>query len=276
MLRPLHGLNGAADFVQKCPRNIILAVAYLFTIILEVINYYVGHEIRLVFFYFPALYLLSWFVSAKSAIVLAIFSGILWFLIGFDLLSLTDFDHTWNAFMRLLIFLTFIYVVRAYKRERTFSRMDFLTKIANSQHFTELANLEIERCRRYGRPFSVVYMDIDNFKQINDTFGHGRGDDLLYTVAQTIRKNIRSTNKAARLGGGEFAILIPATCFDAACRMTRKLRVILLESIQDRYWQCTFSFGLVTFLSAPGSVNEMILLADTFMYQAKAGGKTGS
>jgi len=263
----------AADLIEKSPKPLLLAIGYLSAIVIEILNFMAGHEIRLAVFYFPSLFLLTWFVSTRSAAVLAILSSVFWFMIGFDLLEITSMEHIWNALMRFVLFVTFVYVVRAYKRERNFARQDFLTKVANGQRFTELSNIEIERCRRYGRPFSVAYMDIDDFKKINDSFGHIAGDDLLFKVARTIRGNIRSTDTVARLGGDEFAILLPETGFEPACRLVQKIRVLLLDAVQDRFWQCTFSFGVVTFLSAPPSVDDMIRQADALMYKAKAAGK---
>ncbi len=276
MPRPIHIIHimsRAGELIRRRPGYLLVSAAYLFTLTIEMINYLVGHDVRLVVFYFPALFLLTWFVSVKSAVLLAGISSLLWFLIGFDLLALTSLEHAWNAFMRFVIFLTFIYIVRAYRRERAFARQDFLTKIANTQHFTERADIEIERCRRYRRPFSVVYMDIDDFKKINDTQGHREGDELLFKVAQTVRKNIRAADTVARLGGDEFAILLPETDFEAASRLAQKIRVLLLEAIRDRAWQCTFSFGLVTFLIAPAGFDEMIRRADELMYRAKSEGK---
>ena len=103
-------------------------------------------------------------------------SSISWFMVGSFILRIEFPGHFWNALTRLAIFIIFIYMVNAYKRERIFAREDFLTKIANNQHFAEIAGMEIERCRRYGRPFSLVYIDVDNFKAVNDNFGHSTGN----------------------------------------------------------------------------------------------------
>lgn len=259
--------------IEKLPRSLLITFGYFFTIALEIINYFTGHEVRLIVFYFLPLFLLTWFVSEKSAILLAAFSSILWYQVGVDFLALSDLTHVWNALTRFAISLGFIYVVRAYKKERTFARQDYLTKIANKQQFTEMAMMEIERCRRYGRPFSAVYMDVDDFKKINDTLGHRAGDELLFQVAQTLRNNIRSADTVARLGGDEFAILLPETNFEPGCKLINNIQRLLLEKMQEGGWQCTFSFGLVTFPMPPANVDELIHCADTLMYKAKETGK---
>jgi diguanylate cyclase (GGDEF)-like protein len=240
---------------------------------LEVINYNLGHEIRLVIFYFIPFYLLIWFVDTGWAILLAFLSSLSWLVIGKFLLDIELPGHIWNAMTRLAIFIVFIYMVNAYKRERIFAREDFLTKIANNQHFAEIAAMEIERCRRYGHPFSLVYIDVDNFKAVNDNFGHTTGNRLLYEVAQGIRRNIRASDMVARLGGDEFAILLPETGYDQAGAIIPKLREKLISAMQEHKWPATFSFGIATFIKAPANFDEMVRQADILMYKAKNEGK---
>jgi diguanylate cyclase (GGDEF)-like protein len=196
-----------------------------------------------------------------------------WFVLDYNVRSLGIIGHAWDALARFIFFAVFIFGVSAYKRERTFAREDHLTKVANSQYLAELAGLEIERCRRYRHPFSIVYMDVDDFKTVNDTLGHQAGDALLSTVAQTIRKNVRKSDVVARLGGDEFAILLPETDSEQASSSVSKLQKILLDTMREGAWPCTFSFGLATFSRAPATFDEMISRADRLMYEAKSGGK---
>jgi len=240
---------------------------------LEVVNYFLGHEFRLVMFYFVPLFLLIWFVNIRWAILLSIFASLSWFLAGTFFLDIKLAGHAWNALTRLAILIVFIYMVNAYKRERIFAREDFLTKIANNQHFAEIAAMEIERCRRYRRPFSLVYIDVDNFKAVNDNFGHSTGNKLLYEVAQGIRNNIRASDMVARLGGDEFAILLPETGHEQADAIIPKLREKLIAVMQEHQWPATFSFGMATFIKAPENFDEMIRQADILMYKAKNEGK---
>lgn len=241
--------------------------------VLEIINYFLGHEFRPVIFYFIPIYLLVWFVNVRWAVVLGVLSTLSWFLVGRFVLEIKMTGNAWNAITRLAIIVVFIYMVNAYKRERIFAREDFLTKIANSQHFAEIAGMEIERCRRYGHPFSVVYIDVDNFKAVNDTFGHTTGNKLLHEVAQGIQSNIRASDMVARLGGDEFAILLPETGHDQAGAIIPKLREKLIAIMREHKWPATFSFGMVTFIKAPEDFDEMVRQADILMYKAKNEGK---
>src|SRR4030042_6961301 len=127
-----------------------------------------------------------------------------------------------------------------------FARKDFLTGIPNRQAFFEIAGIEINRCRRHGYPLTIAYIDCDNFKVINDRFGHQTGDNLLCSVANTLQKSIRVTDIVARLGGDEFAILLPETGYEPAEVVIRKIQKILLDFMQKNEWTIIFRFGVAS------------------------------
>jgi len=126
---------------------------------------------------------------------------------------------------------------------------------------------------KYRQPFSVVYIDIDNFKNINDNLGHNVGDRLLCSVAKMIKQNIRVIDILARLGGDEFGIFLSETGAEAAGLVASKLKNKLFCLMQGNGWSVTFSMGVVTFEIFPDSVDEMIKAADSQMYAAKKKGK---
>lgn len=161
----------------------------------------------------------------------------------------------------------------ALERERDNARNDFLTGIANRRAFYEIAATEAQRSRRYGRPLTLVYVDLDNFKAVNDSLGHDAGDELLVEVAATIQSAVRTTDTVARLGGDEFAVLLPETDKDSGEVVTRKLQHALLATMQEHNWCVTFSIGLISFRTPPESVTEMIRKADEVMYSVKLRGK---
>jgi diguanylate cyclase (GGDEF)-like protein/PAS domain S-box-containing protein len=162
----------------------------------------------------------------------------------------------------------------ALESEKNLSRVDFLTGIPNRRMFHQALTLEGKRSRRYGRPLTLVYTDVDNFKQLNDHYGHATGDELLKTIGTTLETSVRSTDMAARLGGDEFAVLLPETDEASAGVIVAKLRQNLNTAIAHKGWPVTFSFGVVTFPVALDSMEDMIKLADEFMYEAKRGGKS--
>ena len=159
------------------------------------------------------------------------------------------------------------------ENEKNLSRIDFLTKIPNRLAFHEATELEIQRARRYKRPITTVYIDIDNFKNVNDTLGHEIGDQLLRKVAETLRTKTRECNVVARFGGDEFGILLAETAHEGGLAASRNLRKALIGLVAEHQWPVSFSIGVATFLDAEQSVEEMIAAADELMYEVKKAGK---
>jgi diguanylate cyclase (GGDEF)-like protein len=198
-----------------------------------------------------------------------------------DLMMLNSFSNALIPYMnqtfRLIVFLIITSIISRLKtsldNQKELARTDHLTGIANRRAFFDLANLELGKARRYQTPISILYMDIDNFKHINDHFGHHIGDRLLRSVAMTMKNNIRAIDVIARFGGDEFGILLAETGSESAALVAGKLKEKLVELVQHNGWPITFSMGVVTFEITPASVDEMIDLADAQMYLAKRHGK---
>ena len=153
------------------------------------------------------------------------------------------------------------------------ARTDFTTGAANSRAFDEAAAAEIERARRYGQALSLLYLDVDDFKAINDTFGHGAGDAVLAAISHVVRCSVRANDLVARLGGDEFAVLMPeATRFAAAAVARRVREEVKRVTVPDgRTVRC--SIGVASYQSPPMSVDALIHDADGLMYRAKQQGK---
>jgi diguanylate cyclase (GGDEF)-like protein len=179
--------------------------------------------------------------------------------------------------VRLGTFLVITFLLSTLKHtlehEKELARTDSLTGIANRRYLIELASAEINRAGRYKHPFTVVHIDLDNFKAVNDRFGHSAGDALLRLVGSTIRNNIRATDIVARFGGDEFVILLPETGPEPARVITDKIQKISLDLMQKNQWPVTLSLGVVTFIQPPSTVDEMLKISDGLMYAAKNNGK---
>jgi diguanylate cyclase (GGDEF)-like protein/PAS domain S-box-containing protein len=156
--------------------------------------------------------------------------------------------------------------------EKKLARCDALTGLANRRAFYERAEQERKRAARYRRPISLAYVDLDNFKQVNDTHGHEAGDQLLINVAKVLG-TLRSDDMAARLGGDEFAVLLPEAGDAAAAFVIHKLQRMLTAAMHEKNLPVTFSIGLVTFDPVPENTEQMVQKADDLMYEVKKHGK---
>jgi len=162
---------------------------------------------------------------------------------------------------------------RLYERERQLSRIDPLTMVENRRAFLESAARARNLSDRRRVPLSIAYIDLDDFKQWNDHLGHSGGDDILAAAAAAIRNALRPTDVVARIGGDEFAVLLPETEKETASRVLDRVRLELERTMRERRWSVTFSIGLVSFSPPLGSVLEMVKTADQTMYAAKTLGK---
>jgi diguanylate cyclase (GGDEF)-like protein len=162
-----------------------------------------------------------------------------------------------------------------FERERQTARIDLLTGVKNRQGFHEVLESEISRHLRNGASFCLAYVDCDNFKSVNDRFGHGEGDRLLEAVGHVTAASVRRSDTVGRLGGDEFAILFPETNQAEALAIEAKLREALETITRPRpWWAVTFSIGIATFKSMPSSADAAMGYVDQLMYRAKRSGKS--
>ncbi len=153
---------------------------------------------------------------------------------------------------------------------------DALTGLANRRFLIEQLEREFTRAKRYRRPLTLLYLDLDGFKSINDQFGHLFGDEILRNIALSMRAVLRSADLLARIGGDEFAVLLPETTIKGAVGVATKLsralkafRANLSQSIPE----LTFSAGVAQLRFEDESVDDLLARADTVQYQAKAAGQ---
>ena len=153
---------------------------------------------------------------------------------------------------------------------------DPLTSLANRRQMIEQLAREYSRARRYERPLSLLYLDLDSFKEINDQFGHLFGDEILRNAALSMRSVLRSTDLLSRIGGDEFAVLLPETDLKGAVGVANKLRRALLAfsgNLGSAVPTLTFSAGVAQLLAEDESIDDLLARADDVQYQAKATGK---
>ncbi len=163
-----------------------------------------------------------------------------------------------------------------FEQAHLLSITDPLTELFNRRHFFETANVEFERHHRYGGTLSVIMMDIDHFKSVNDRFGHAVGDTVIQDIARQIKTSIRTVDMAARYGGEEFVVLMPETGLDEACRVAERLRRNvgdLLFEQGDSNFVVTLSLGVAEVSPTIKSLDELLMYSDQALYAAKAAGR---
>jgi diguanylate cyclase (GGDEF)-like protein/PAS domain S-box-containing protein len=164
---------------------------------------------------------------------------------------------------------------KALERETELALADPLTGAPNRRFFYNLAQREIERSRRYKKPFTIAYLDIDNFKTVNDQFGHQVGDEVLCMVVKYAQAQLRKTDLFARLGGDEFGFLFVDTGPEGAERVFSGVQQNLFAKMQENGWPLTFSIGVVACIAPPRTIDELVKTADDLMYIVKHEGKNG-
>ena len=269
------------DFLASRSKAVIFIASLILIVIIGYLDLATGNQISLTIFYLIPVALTAWFIGWRSGTVIAVLCSIAWFYA--DQRAGSQYTYfiipLWNGVVSLSFFLLVLYLMTSLKFEldlqKNLAMEDFLTKASNVRAFYRYADLEIKRIKRYGTPFSLLYFDLDNFKQVNDTLGHNEGDKLLYTAVNVIRKNIRATDAIARLGGDEFAVLLPEMNSDSALPFVKHLRAVFNTEMKNNNWHVTFSAGVVTFVKTPDSIDAVIKLADNLMYTVKRQGKNG-
>jgi diguanylate cyclase (GGDEF)-like protein len=258
---------------------VLFGICLLIALFLGFLDYITGYELSFSVFYLLPVAIAAWYIGMGAGVLLSWVSATIWqisnYLAG-EIFSSPAVPF-WNAISRLGFFIVVTVLLTRLKKaldhESSQARIDFLTGVLNSRAFDQIATAEIRRSGRYGHTLTLAYIDLDNFKAVNDKFGHSTGDLVLKTVAKTISENLRSSDIIARLGGDEFAILMAETEAQAALNVVTRIQALLEEQMQIYCWPITSSVGLVTCLKPPPSTDSLIQMADEQMYFCKRAGK---
>ncbi len=267
------------NILDKRSYKYIWRASVLAVLLLTGLVVVLGNIVLLEPFYAIPVTLASWYGSRKSGILLTLFSALILLLAKVIFLQAPVSAPTYffESLAFILAYLGLAIIVTNFRNihrvEVLAADTDDLTGISNSRSFyVELAN-ELVRSLRYGHVFSLAYLDIDNFKHVNDSRGHLEGNRLLIEVAKCIKTSIRKTDTVARLGGDEFACLFPETDQEMSKSAFANAIEMLRKRMKEHGWDVTFSAGLVTFDTIPEDVKEAIKVADELMYSVKNGEK---
>lgn len=239
------------------------------------LDYLTGNELAFSLFYLLPITSATLASGRRAGLVMSFLSALT--LLAAEIAAGQNYSHPFAYILNTLI-RTLFYGVVAYligelqklrKEEQLAARTDFTTGAINARYFNELLQMEISRIRRYPHPITLVYMDVDNFKLVNDLFGHKMGDEVLRCIVSELKSQLRSTDTVARLGGDEFVLLLPSTRQADARLVVSKIYANLLEKMKQRNWPVTFSMGAVTCEFSPYSAEQLVNIADEVMYEVK-------
>ncbi len=260
-------------------RFVIFSINLFLVFLLGFIDFYTGHELVFEIFFLIIISLSILLTNMTFGIIIVILSAFAGLLVDIS------YTEKYTSVMYPIMNNTFklcYYIVHAillskllylYQQANDLSLIDPLTNINNSRSFQIQLEHEIDKSNRTKLPISLVYFDIDNFKFINDNYGHSTGDVLLQTVASRIIKLIRPMDIIARLGGDEFALLLPETDLENAKPVVERLKDEVLDIANKNKWPITLSIGVVIFKETTLKFDDMIKHADELMYQVKNEGK---
>jgi diguanylate cyclase (GGDEF)-like protein len=252
------------------------ALALVLVVLVAAADAYAGRQIAFSFFYVGPILLATWAGGRHTGMLFAALAVVAY--IGTDALTHSgpaSWITVWNFAVRGATLVTVALLASTLRtsleKERERARIDDTTGIPNARTFRERLDLECARKARKNRPLTLLYMDLDGFKQVNDTFGHSAGDQVLQVVGGILRDTTRTVDMVGRLGGDEFGILLPDTDEAGAEAFVRRLCSIVAVN-GEQHGRVSFSLGVATFHQSSLGADEALAAADRLMYAAKAQG----
>lgn len=262
------------DWLDSRSRLFNALLGLVCTALLAVFDIVAPEEVRHSFFYLLPIAFVTWFSGIRYGALVVALCTLLWSLHNI----VTDPAITvWNVSSTLLFFSLIAILLsktrRLWEQQKILACTDPLTGARNLRAFAAQVEHEMYRSVREARPYSLAYIDLDNFKQVNDTCGHAAGDELLKTVVSGISRQLRKTDIVGRLGGDEFALFFPDTDGQSARIVMEKVRQELQQMMQTSAWPITFSIGVLSCAGGVYDFDRLINTADTLMYEVKHSGK---
>jgi diguanylate cyclase (GGDEF)-like protein len=270
---------GALD---KRSARLIWWLSLLFSLAIVTAAFITARFVYLEPFLVLPIVLASWYGSNRAGMFLALISSVVlavsreWLSASSFSLESVIYDGVSHLIAYSILAILITNFRSVHRAEVLAADTDSLTGLHNPRSFyVELTN-ELLRSKRFKRIFSLAYMDVDNFKNINDSLGHSIGDELLVEVAKCLKSSLRATDTVSRLGGDEFVCLLPETGDKNVKYLFSKVKKLLSERMLSHSWPVSFSVGVVTFETLPADAKQAISIADDLMYSVKSIGKNNT
>ncbi len=271
--------SGFDQFMRRMPDVVQLVLGLAMIAGLTAFKLTVGHSVTVIDFLFIPVVGVGWFATSRAYgyAVAAVAAGTSVVLAMVAETHASAVAAVASGLARFVFYLVVLGLLGMMRRERAGNRRaattDHLTATANARGFSAILQAEVTRAQRTVGRLSLAYLDIDDFKIINDSLGHAEGDKVLREVSHILRAAVRSTDVVGRLGGDEFAVLLPDTDGITARQvMDRVVEQIARLRTSDGA-RLTSSVGLVTCATPPRSGQDLLEAADRLMYKAKNAGK---
>lgn len=261
-------------FLASCAPASLAAIVAILIALVAGADYATGPQVSFSIFYMVPVALASWYASRAIIVLTCLVSTATWLFIE---VTGIDYDNAliplWNAGVRLGFFAItsslLVALKRALRQQRILADVDGLTGLLNRRAFEHRCQYLFRLSERQQHTVCVCYVDIDRFKQVNDTFGHLAGDEILKVIAAALRKNLRETDLISRLGGDEFAIALPNTDCRGGNYKMREILASLRHVATENKWPIGFSVGVVVCRPPMPGLYDALHHADRLMYAVK-------
>jgi diguanylate cyclase (GGDEF)-like protein len=275
-MHPLRSLDQRLNHLAGAE---ILALTVCGVLIVGWIDYITGYEVSLSLLYLAPVSVAAWYSGRRMGIAIAILCSVTWYVA--DVAAGAKYSlpaiHVWNALVRLGFFLVSALLLAMlrnnFRREQQLARIDSLTGLYCRREFEDILEHDLALAKRNTSSLTLAYVDVDDFKTINDTHGHSEGDHVLRVIGSALKDSVREADTAARVGGDEFALILPDTDSQGAREVMSKLTRELHKALRTSDCEVTCSIGVVTFLNSATSPERAVAAADELMYQVKHQGK---
>jgi len=277
-LQAARNRRGLHQALERMPPVVIALGSLLLVGLVTLVDFRTGEDLSLALFYLVPIGIAAWYGTSWMGLFVAIIAGIAW--VTNELIVLPHGDTLilyWNIMVRMMLFLIVAYLLSSLRQQLLEVSIqactDPLTGLFNRRYLYERIRGEMQRARRYDHPLTLICIDVDDFKDINDQHGHVFGDAVLRGVGEVLHGHTRESDVPSRTGGDELAVLLIETASDEGREVAEKLQRALRARMTELGPAITFSIGIVTFLEPPRNINQMFRLADKQLYQAKHQGK---
>ena len=260
--------------------DIVIGLIVFFIVgVIGALDIITGYEIHIFIFYVIPIALATWYIGYFSGLLFAVLSISVWWFA--DYLSGHEYASSlipvWNGLIRFAFFFFTVYALNMIKAklklEETYADFDSLTNSLNGRGFRTRLNPVFSLIKREKQPYTMVFLDVDNFKTLNDTQGHAEGDRALQHLAEVMHHSFRSSDLICRKGGDEFILFLPNTDTEQAKKAISLFKERFDAVVQNENWPIGLSIGACSFDSEHTDIEQATSLTDNLMYEAKNSGK---